>query len=236
VFYYYGGKGVLASAYPAPKFPVIIEPFAGAASYSVYHLIRRNADRAILVEKDPRTAELWTRLLAMTPYEVRALVRHMPAVGEKTSDWLWMTSATSNVAARCQELTVSPRMASVLPGMVRRIAAVLTYVKGRIEVHCGDYREAPEVEATWFIDPPYQPHPAKANASSTPNPQGMGYARGCSADDLDFQALGQWAQSRPGQVIVCEQDGADWLPFRPLVSGFDSGGRLKTEVMWAAGR
>jgi hypothetical protein len=28
--------------------------------------------------------------------------------------------------------------------------------------------------------------------------------------------LGLWAQTRPGQVIVCEQTDATWLPFRPF--------------------
>ncbi len=55
--------------------------------------------------------------------------------------------------------------------------------------------------ATWFIDPPYQQ-------------QGRRYAHG--SERLDFSALGEWAQSLPGQIIVCEASGADWLPFRPL--------------------
>ena len=55
--------------------------------------------------------------------------------------------------------------------------------------------------ATWFIDPPYQ------NA-------GKHYRFGSS--QLDYPALAAWCQTREGQVIVCEQGGATWLPFQVL--------------------
>lgn len=73
-------------------------------------------------------------------------------------------------------------------------------------------------EATWFVDPPYQK-------------QGKHYHHG--ADALDFPALGRWCRARRGQVIVCESDGADWLPFRLLadVKTTRAEGRSK-EVVW----
>lgn len=54
MFYYYGAKAALAAAYPQPTRRVIIEPFAGSAAYSVGALIAGTADRAVLIEKDPR--------------------------------------------------------------------------------------------------------------------------------------------------------------------------------------
>lgn len=57
--------------------------------------------------------------------------------------------------------------------------------------------------ATWFVDPPYD------------CPAGRRYAyRG-----VDFATLATWCRSRPGHVIVCEAEGADWLPFSVLRSG-----------------
>ena len=56
-------------------------------------------------------------------------------------------------------------------------------------------------EATWFIDPPYRV-------------AGRHYRFG--PDDIDYVSLGEWCRERPGLVIVCENAGADWLPFRPL--------------------
>lgn len=76
---YYGGKFRAAPRYPAPQFSTIVEPFAGAAGYSLrYH------DRdVILVEKYPVVAEMWRYLIAVSPDEVRRIpevehVRELP--------------------------------------------------------------------------------------------------------------------------------------------------------------
>ncbi len=63
----------------------------------------------------------------------------------------------------------------------------------------GDYKDAPDIEATWFIDPPYQV-------------MGKHYPD----SDIDYQHLSNWCLNRRGQVIVCEGEGADWLPFKHL--------------------
>jgi 16S rRNA G966 N2-methylase RsmD len=232
MFYYYGGKARLAGKYPAPRHPLIIEPFAGAAGYSMHHLRRGNAERAILVEKDPRVVALWRRLLALSPAEVLAIP--IPEVGTVTDDFLYMTTATSNGVAGSRRMTVTSRMPELVGMMARRIADLLPYVAGRVEVIEGDYRAAPLVDATWFVDPPYQPHVDKVTSTKTANPQGMGYAPGCTAALLDFDELGRWCGALPGQVIAVEQAGADWLPFQALASSADSQGRRKAEVIWTS--
>lgn len=50
---------------------------------------------------------------------------------------------------------------------------------------------------------------------------------------MDFDALATWCRSRTGQVIVCEQQGATWLPFTPLADALNSQGKIKTEVIWS---
>ena len=83
----------------------------------------------------------------------------------------------------------------------------------------GGYDLAPDVEATWFIDPPYN------------NAVGRYYIHGPEA--LDYESLGRWCQSRRGQVMVCENDGAEWLPFSPfetLKAGVNGSG--SKEVLW----
>lgn len=227
MFYYYGAKHMLARRYQRPTHRLVVEPFAGAAGYSVHHLTRGNIDHAILVEKDPRVAELWRRLLAMTPQEVRAL--KPPEPGEWTDDFLWMTVAASNALARSTGYSFSERATGSARGMRARIAAVLPMVKDRVTVIDGDYTRAPDITATWFVDPPYQV-PADANHSSS---RGNGYAAGCDSRAMDFPALGTWCQSRQGQVIVCEYEGADWLPFVPLTKGWNSvGSERVNEVVW----
>lgn len=93
-----------------------------------------------------------------------------------------------------------------------------------------DYRECPVTgQATWFVDPPYQVAGVRYRYNST---------------RIDFAALGDWCRSLDGQVIVCENDGADWLPFRwhravpscawrgPQPDSYDGIARVSREVIW----
>ena len=65
-----------------------------------------------------------------------------------------------------------------------------------------DYGAAPDLDATWFVDPPYE----KA---------GKHYRVGHKV--INYSALGLWCYGRRGQVIACENVGASWLPFQPFV-------------------
>ena len=85
------------------------------------------------------------------------------------------------------------------------------------EIVLGDYRDIPNQDATWFIDPPYQGNGGKY------------YKHGNK--DMNYEELADWAQSRQGQVIVCENNEADWLPFRPLKE-LQGQRHNKVEVIW----
>jgi len=76
------------------------------------------------------------------------------------------------------------------------------------------YELLEKVDATWYIDPPYQK-------------MGNLYKN----SEINYEKLSEWCRSRTGQVIVCENDGADWLDFNFLTS---LGGQRKSskEVMW----
>ena len=85
----------------------------------------------------------------------------------------------------------------------------------------GEYTDAPNIEATWFVDPPYA------------NTAGRQYVHA----DVDYETLGAWCEDREGQVIVCENDGATWLPFRQfatLKAGVNGHG--SKEVIWTKER
>jgi hypothetical protein len=87
----------------------------------------------------------------------------------------------------------------------------------------GSYADLPNAECTWFIDPPYVD-------------AGKNYP--CGSKDINYDHLAAWCRSRKGQVIVCENEGATWLPFEPCIQNkrgatFDSGvSRRRTEMIW----
>lgn len=203
----------------------MVEPFAGSAGYSVYHLVKKNIDGAILVEKDPRVVELWHRLLSMTPAQVLAL--QPPAPGEYTKDFLWMTLAASNALAKIPGYGFSVRAAATAQTMLVRIAKLLPHVQGKVILIEGSYERAPNIPATWFIDPPYQ------STGLHPLSRGNGYAAGCDTDAIDYRHLARFCQTRHGTTIVCEYEGADWLPFHRLHNGYNSIGEKKIfEAVW----
>ena len=226
IFYYYGAKSRYAGRYHPPQHRIVVEPFAGSAGYAVYHLVRGNIDGAILIEKDPRVVELWHRLLRMTPAEVLAL--KPPGHGHYTTDFLWMTLAASNALAKIPGYGFSGRAKAAADKMLTRIAKMLPHVQGKVIIIEGDYAEkSPDIEATWFIDPPYQ------STGLHPISRGNGYAKGCDTRSMDYTALAEWCRTRRGQTIVCEYEGADWLPFYPLHNGYNSiGDKHVTEAVW----
>ena len=181
---------------------------------------------AILIEKDPVVAALWSMLLRCTEADI--LNYPVPRIWDKTSDFFIMTCAVSNAVSKCSNLTYTPRVARVFDIQRRRIVARLP-LRDRIDFVQGDYSTAPNIRGTWFIDPPY------TKGVFNPNnifPAGNGYSRSCNSDSIDYAALAEWAISRCGQVIVCEKLGASWLPFTPLHSNKTSLNKVYKEVVY----
>lgn len=226
MFYYYGGKAAAAHRYPPPRFGTIVEPFAGAAGYSMHHLATHGVERIILQERNPRVVEVWNRLLAMTPAEV--LAYPLPDAGQETTDLFLILASASNASLGCSKMTITARAREAIAGQLRRVARLLPAAQARVEIHEGDYRDVPRLdEATYFVDPPYAVPDELAGGSS----RGDGYGPH-GARSIDFPALGQWCRELPGQVIVCEASGADWLPFEPLYGMTDTIGKRRAEVLW----
>ena len=214
MFYYYGRKKQIVSYYPSPNFDTIIEPFAGSAAYSLNgHNWKKNV---ILVEKDERVAGLWKWLIEdATPEEIL----EMPdlKIGEKSSDFLHIIHAATKMAFHYKTIKVTPVLARNWSISKRQISNNLFKVK-HWQIICGDYTETPDIEATWFIDPPY-----KQGA-------GMGYRYG--SDLIDYDKLAEWALSRKGEIIFCEGEHGDYLPFQPLKQSKGVAGKTSTEVIF----
>lgn len=225
-FSYFGSKWRIAPRYGAPRHATVIEPFAGSAAYA-HHF----HDRAVLLcDADPTVANLWRWLIRASEDEILSL----PDVpdGTNTRDLSLRPEAESLIGFWLGRALVRPNR-SPARWMRDRIRPNLFWSERtrhflasqlpaiRHWTVLDDYREAPDVEATWFVDPPYQV-------------AGRNYRVGAST--LDFSALASWCRSRRGQVIVCENDGATWLPFRSFgtVKGCMGTGRagLSREVVW----
>ena len=233
-FTYYGGKHRAAPSYPPPRHRRIVEPFAGSAGYSVRHC----SNDIELHDLSSDIARTWGYLLASQSEDVLSLpditegetVEKAPENARPLIGW-WLNKATTypgKSPSRWMRLWQQgdPRQAG-RPcqfwggGIRNRIAAQLSAIR-HWSFTQGSYEDIDTTQpATWFIDPPYQQ-------------AGRCYRHGSSS--IDYAALGKWCRSLPGRVIVCEQEGADWLPFVPLGTFKATGGAGRsgacTEVIY----
>jgi hypothetical protein len=227
LFPYYGSKVRLGAKYPAPEHDTIVEPFAGAAGYSCHHYERR----VVLCEKDPVVFAVLDYLLQSNGEDIARLpllgpldcVDDLPIC--QPAKWLigfWINNGTS---APCKR--PSAWMRSLYPDIPSkfwgercrdRLAEHVDIIRGGDwSVVNASFQSIGNIRATWYVDPPYQ------NAGKYYKQNG-----------IDYEELSQWCRSRDGQTIVCENEGATWLPFVRFCEtrGAAKGRKPSTEVIW----
>ena len=210
MFYYFGRKSRLAPKYPKPLFETVVEPFAGSAAYTLHW----QPSKALLIDKDERVVDLWHRLVELGEEGLKKA--EPPEVGSVTTDFWHFVAIASKTSSTVTKMTVSD-YSNRCWEFCRNVALKNLEVAKRYDYIHGDYTDAPDIEATWFIDPPYQ-YPK----------QGYKYGR----LQMDFDKLRDWVMTRRGQVIVCEQEGADWLPFEPFSRHMTTKSTITQEVIW----
>lgn len=226
-FAYFGAKHGLAKHYAPPAMSTIVEPFAGSAGYSVYWA--RPGQRVKLYDKDAAVVALWESLIddghavvAECDEQIRdGSARHPILRMIKGGRELRVADGGTekvNDWLALQWSRVRRRILSALP----RIQSGAWTIEQRAYETIGDNEPA-----TWFIDPPYKPYTTAA---------GSVYREGAGA--IDYGHLADWCRNRSGQVIVCEQQPADWMRFRPIrkqnaqQTGATGGDRERVEVAW----
>lgn len=215
-FPFFGAKWRAALSYPEPRCATIVEPFAGSAGYAVSWHDRR----VVLVDADDTIAALWSYLTRVRAAEIRALPEHVECVDAvaacaeaRTLIGFWLARSQVRPARRASGWAASGRYPHSFWSASKRdrIAKQVEMIRHWRVIH-GDYAGAPEVEATWFVDPPYSV------------PAGRAYRRQVQ----DYAELGDWCRRRRGQVIVCDSAAATWLPFalhRDIATVADGGRR-----------
>ena len=211
MFSYYGSKSKIVDLYPCPKHAKIIEPFAGSARYSLKYF----EHDVLLVDKYQVIVDVWHYLQQASEKDILGLPE--PKYKESILDFnlsreeiLLMGFMVAQGVASTQYIV---QQFSDIPHEKRRIAGDLSKIR-HWKIKLGDYRDAQNETATWFIDPPYKVGGHKYRESR-----------------VDYFNLGNWCKSRLGHIIVCENTKASWLPFVPI-------GNLRgaytntTEAMW----
>jgi hypothetical protein len=232
-FGYYGAKVGLAGDYPEPIYPKIIEPFCGSAGYSLKYFQLQIE----LYDTNPIICGVWDYLIHATPKDILNLPDYVDHVNEisnkfpQEARWLiGFNFGIGDAAPRNKISTMGPSSKwgrnhprVWQPRVKKRIAAQVPYIRHWkvFEKSCFDIENQ---ECTWFIDPPYD------------NAAGKVYTKKFT----EFKKLGKWCRSRFGQVIVCEQAGSTWLPFRPFkkiqTCGYEAteeqNNKSSEEVIW----
>ena len=213
---YYGSKRKIAKHYPEPVRKTIIEPFAGTAAYSLYG--DRWKKEVILVDKYSVIVDIWKYLQQASEKDIRGLPDM--AKGDKVTDHKHLTVVERSLIGFCINRG-NPRPVITANNYNNwnrdreKIADNLYRIRHWTVVE-GSYTDIdPNIDATWFIDPPYQV-------------KGYKYKH----NKIDFKNLSKWVEKLEGQVIVCENVGANWLEFDPLVEFTGVGGKNNEAIYY----
>lgn len=213
---YYGCKYKISGIYPYPIHDKIIEPFAGAGSYSLRYFERD----ITLVDKSNMVINVWKYLqqcsindikgLPIYPRGHRLLREDFDCDGQYDLMRFIIAQASyggNNIVSKWGALRFKNNIRKIL----------LNHHKIKHwNFICGDYIDLPNETATWFIDAPYFKGGHKYPQSNK---------------KIDFMELSHWCKSRSGQVIVCENISATWLPFDPI-KDIQGVAHKTTEAMW----
>lgn len=228
-FSYYGAKYTGAKYHGPPRRDLVVEPFAGSAAYSV----RWAPAQVKLYDVSPDICDLWDFLIRCSERDIENIPDtlgsdeelHALPRGPRLLCSFWVSKGRAEPSSKLSPWYFQYRNAHDCRVWGPRVKARVIAQKPNIagwQVDCLSWDKVSLEEAHWFVDPPYN------------NGPGRRYPH--SSKGIDFAALAEWCQRLPGAVDVCENVGADWLPFEPLYDVVSTrgrrGGEYSREAVW----
>lgn len=205
MFSYYGTKKKIAKHYPKPKYDTIIEPFCGAAMYSLYD--NNWQKNVILYDKYDKIYNVWKWLINATIKDIENLPDLK--IGLKLDDLNISDDERSllgfyaNPSSAVPKKTVTARGEKSWTRHKKYLIDNIHKIK-HWKIYKSDFKDIDNQLATWFIDPPYQYG-------------GQYYHSSANNSKIDYNYLKDWCLSRKGEIIVCENSNSNWMDFKPLV-------------------
>jgi len=217
---YYGSKANLVDFYPAPKEDLIIEPFAGSARYSLKHFDRN----VTLVDKYKVIIDIWKWLQLCSPKDILTLpkLKNKESLNDFNFDceeaklFMGFVIAFGMATPTLKATKHNDYRPNFINYTLQKVSKSLFKIKHWNLIH-GSYEDLENKRATWFVDPPYQ---------------NGGHCYVENNKNINFNGLSIWCKERIGQVIVCEEMKADWLPFNPLIDNKSGRGKNRLEAIW----
>lgn len=220
MFSYYGSKSKIVDYYPPPKYTRIIEPFAGSARYSLKYW----KNDVLLVDKYDIVIKVWKYLQEATENDILKLPKfevgmELDKLGLSDGERLLLGffAGQGSLEPRNKVSPMAKHSFDTTPNRYKNLANNLHKIR-HWEIRLGSYDEIDNLHCTWFIDPPYQFG-------------GEHYKE--SGKKIDFNQLAEWCKDRNGQVIVCENMKATWLPFKPVTKIQGVSNTNTIEAIWS---
>ena len=223
VFSYFGSKSRVVQHYSPPKYKTIVEPFAGSARYACRYGTDKGArHRRLGLVRDvwindanPVIYHIWKWIQEASLKDVENLpeleygqdLRNVSGLSTAERLLLRFTVGCSANPSNTVTFWASGEGGIQTP-RITRLKERLRNIVGRIDhwkITNLDYTKVVKSnKCTWFIDAPYQ----CARSRYKVDPRSPKF----------FRDLKSYCLKRRGQTIVCEGQGADWLPFEILTT------------------
>jgi len=213
---YYGSKSKIVKLYLPPTKDIIIEPFAGTARYSLMYWQKD----VRLYDLNPNIITMWHYLQSATEKDLLSLPKLKIKDDLRNFD---LSEGERCFLGFCVNMgSANPRNvltkweSEKITNQILKISQSLFKIK-HWDIKLGSYDSIENIDATWFIDAPYQ-----FGGEHYP----------FSNKNLDFNQLAEWCKERKGQTIVCENTKSNWLPFEPMKKIQGQRNTFTTEAVW----